>query len=282
MFLGASGSMVGAISRTGTVRPGGHVVGQGVDGRVVAVDGRQQVVVEPLVRGGRVDVAAPDPPRGAVLAHRDEVADGQRLRVVDDDEVVGTRELGRVGAADVLVEGTRRRREVDRVPLQAVVEALGDVVELGGRREDLPVRLQPDVADQRHQRVQDLGHAAAEGGGVDVQDLTALELLGELVDLGHQVLGDDASVVGQRLAADVHFVHVASVNGWEGSTSHRTRSLNSGVMTPPPPPNAAAAAARRSPRTASSWPAGSSGRPARRPARCSCVTAPAAARRTTS
>ena len=206
----------------------GHVVGQRVDGRVVAVDRRQQVVVEALVGRRRVDVAAPDPPGGAVLAERDEVADRERLRVVDDDEVVGPRELGGVGAADVLVEGTRGRREVDRVPLQAVVEALGDVEELGGRREDLPVRLQPDVADQRHQGVEDLGHAAAEGGGVDVQDLAALEPLGELVDLGHQVFGDDASVVGQRLVADVHFVHGTSVAGVEGSTSHRSRSLHSG------------------------------------------------------
>ena len=142
---------------------------------------------------------------------RDEVTHGERLRVVDDDEVVGPRELGGVGAADALVEVPRLGREVDRVALQAVVEALGDVVELRRRREDLPVRLEADVVHERDQRVEDLGDAAAEGGGVDVQDLAALELLAELVDLGHQVLGDDAAVVGQRFVADVDFVHETSV-----------------------------------------------------------------------
>ena len=101
----------------GDGEPLGHVVGQRVHRRVVAVDGRQQVLVEPLVRRGRVDVAAPDPPGGAVLAERDEVADGERLRVVDDDEVVGPRECGGVGAADLFVERLRLRREVDDVPL---------------------------------------------------------------------------------------------------------------------------------------------------------------------
>ena len=166
--------MVGAISRTGTVRPCGHVVAQRVDGRVVAVDGRQQVVVETLVRRRRVDVAAPDPPGGAVLAARHEVAHGQRLRVVDDDEVVEVAERGGVVAADLLVELLRLFGEVDGVALQAVVEALGDVEELRRSGDDLPLGLEAGVVHERHQRVEDLGDAAAEGRGVDVQHAAAL------------------------------------------------------------------------------------------------------------
>ncbi len=97
------------------------------------------------------------------------------------------------------------------------------------------MRLQPDVAHERHEGVEDLGHAAAEGRGVDVQDLAALEPLGELVDLAHQFLGNDASVVGQRFAADVHFVHVTSVNRVEGSTSQGCPFAKLELMPASPP-----------------------------------------------
>jgi len=211
MFLGARGSMVeGDLAhRHGEALR--HVVAHGVDGRVVAVDGREQVVVQPLVRRGRVDVAAPDPPRGAVLAQRDVVAHGQRLRIVDHDEVVGARELGGVGATDALVELPRRGREVHGMALQAVVEALRHVVELGRRRDHLPLGREAGVGGERHQGVEDLRHAAAEDGGVDVKDALSAEIGGQLVDLGHELPGDDGAVVRQGLVPDVDLVHGTSV-----------------------------------------------------------------------
>ena len=51
---------------------------------------------------------------------------------------------------------------------------LGRVEELLAAVDHLPLALEPDVDHQRHQRVQDLRHAAAERGGRHVQDPLAL------------------------------------------------------------------------------------------------------------
>ena len=73
-------------------------------------------------------------------------------------------------------------------PLQRVVEELGRVEELLLAEDHVPVGVEPDVAHQRHDRVEDLRDAAAEGGGADVQDALALQRLGQLADLGDQLL----------------------------------------------------------------------------------------------
>ena len=95
--------------------------------------------------------------------------------------------------------------------LQSVVKASGHVVELGRRGDHLPLGRQAGVGGERHQGVEDLGHAAAEGGGVDVKDQLPAEAGGQLVDLGHELPGDDGALVRQGLVADVDLVHGTSV-----------------------------------------------------------------------
>ena len=91
-----------------------RVLGQVEDRRVVARDRREQELEHLRVRRGEVDVPAPDPVR---LRLREVVDEAERLRVVDDHEVVVVLELARVqllvAAEDLLV---RRRRGRARRP----------------------------------------------------------------------------------------------------------------------------------------------------------------------
>ena len=137
-------------------------------------------------------------PVGKRVDHRD------RLRVVDDHEVVVVlRELRRVlrveaGEDRLLLRGQRARRA-----LQAVVDRLRDVEELVLAVDDPPLDVEARVRHQRHERVVDLGDAAAERGRRDVHDALALQRLGEPLDLVHQTARDQRGVVAERLVADV-------------------------------------------------------------------------------
>ena len=109
------------------------------------------------------------------------------------------------------------------------MEALGDVEELGRRGQDLPLDLEPDVGHQRHERVEDLGDAAAERGRVDVQHALAAQPPGELLDLGHELAGDDGAVVGELLVTDVDLAHKTS-----GSPARPARSAGRRPRRPRP------------------------------------------------
>ena len=84
--------------------------------------------------------------------------------------------------------------------------------ELGGGEElvlavdHLPLDLEADVAHQRHERVEDLRHAAAERGRREVHDPPALQRLGQLADLVDQLPPDDVGVVGQALVSQRHWL----------------------------------------------------------------------------
>ena len=108
----------------------------------------------------------------------------RRLRVVDDHDIPPARELARVhfpvptpGRPLLLVEILRRA-------LERVVHQLGGVEELFPSVDHLPLHVKADVAHQRDERVEDLGHPPAEGGRGDVHDPLALQRLGKLADLG--------------------------------------------------------------------------------------------------
>ena len=124
-------------------------------------------------------------------------AQADRLRVVDDHRVplafqpVGVDLVDLVEDRPLLV-GERLGR-----PLQRVVEELGRFEELLLAEDHVPVRVDADVAHQRHDRVEDLRHAAAERGGRDVQDPFALQRRGELEDALGRLATDDARVVGE-------------------------------------------------------------------------------------
>jgi hypothetical protein len=81
------------------------------------------------------------------------------------------------------------------------VEELGRVEELLFAEDHVPVGVEADVAHQRHDRVEDLRDAAAEGGGADVENPLATQRLRQLADPLDQLFVGDVGVVGQGLLA---------------------------------------------------------------------------------
>ncbi len=90
--------------------------------------------------------------------------------------------------------------------LERVVEELGRVEELLFAEDHVPVGVDADVPHQRHDRVEDLRDAAAEGGGADVQDAVSLHRLGQLADALDRLLAGDVGVVGEGLLAEGDFL----------------------------------------------------------------------------
>ena len=190
-------------------------------GVVAGQPGRDEL--EHLGVGRRqVDVAAPHPARLAasdVLAHR------QRLGVVDDDHVplVG---VGQGVGVQLVVDLEDRLLVIGDallVALQRVVDRLGDVVELVAALDHAPLGVEPGVDHERDQRVLDLGHAAAERGGGEVQDALALERLRQPADLLGQRPSDQRVVVGERLVADIDLLHARELSNISGR-HRRTRA----------------------------------------------------------
>jgi hypothetical protein len=68
---------------------------------------------------------------------------------------------------------------------------------------DAPFGVEPRLAHERHERVEDLGDAAPERGGGEMEHALARERLGERLDLLHEPAARDGRVVGERLVADV-------------------------------------------------------------------------------
>ena len=148
-----------------------HVGGHVPDGRVVLLDQRLQAGDRRRVGLGEVDVAAPDPVAALLLGA---AAQADRLRVVDDDRVpLALQALG-VDRVDLVEDRPLLVAQRLLGALQRVVEELGRVEELLLAEDHVPVGVEADVAHQRHDRVEDLRDAAAEGGGADVQDALAL------------------------------------------------------------------------------------------------------------
>ena len=91
--------------------------------------------------------------------------------------------------------------QVLRVALERVVHELRRVEELLAAVDDLPLDLEPHVAHERDQRVEDLRHAAAERRRAELHDPRALQRLGQLADLLDQRATDDVGVVRQALVS---------------------------------------------------------------------------------
>jgi len=145
-------------------------------------------------------VAPPDP----VAAARPAVVEDRRgLRVVDDHEVPGAVERLRVRAVVAAEDLLLLLGQRDVRALERVVDRLRHVEELVLAVDHLPLGLEPRVAHERDERVEDLGDAAAEGRGREVQDALALERLGERLDLIHDAAARDRRVVGEGLVPDV-------------------------------------------------------------------------------
>src|SRR3954471_7084997 len=170
------------------------------DARVVAADRGEQKVEDLLVRRREVDVAPPDPAR---LRLGEVVDQANRLRIVDDHEVVVVREVARVqllvASEDLLV----RVAQAMRVALDRVVNRLRDVEEVLGSANDPPLDLEAGVLHQRHERVVDLCDTAAERGCREVHDPLPCERRGELAYLLHQPARGERRVIRERLVSDV-------------------------------------------------------------------------------
>ena len=79
------------------------------------------------------------------------------------------------------------------------MHGLGDGEELVAAVDHLPVGVDADAAQQRDVGGEQLGDAAAVGGGVDVEDPGALQRLGQRPDAVDRLDADDARVVAEVL-----------------------------------------------------------------------------------
>ena len=161
MFFGASGSIAGGTMFTPPSMPGGHVVVRRGRATRRSAHVGQQALHRRRVGRRDVDVAAPDPAL-RLLGHEREQRG--RLRVVHDAHVPAARELARVHLVVLRPGRPLLVGEVLRVALQRVVHQLRRVEELLAAVDHLPLGVEPDVAHQRDQRVEDLRDAAAERG----------------------------------------------------------------------------------------------------------------------
>ncbi len=128
------------------------------------------------LRPRKIDVTAPDPAR--VLAPCFDQRD--RLRIVDQCKIGVGREVARRLAIGLEEEVAHRLRQRLVRALKPVVNALRHLVELGRTGDHLPARVDAEVAEQRQHAAQDLRHAAAFLGRVDVQKRKAREAVGQV------------------------------------------------------------------------------------------------------
>ena len=137
-------------------------------------------------------MASPDPAPGVAVVV---AAQGGRLGVVDDDVVVVTVHLGGVQLVVAVEDLPVLLGQPVRVALEGVVHELRDVEELLAPEDDVPVRLEPRVAHQGNERVEDLGDAPAHRGRRQVEHPLPPEGLGELLDLLDQRAADEVPVI---------------------------------------------------------------------------------------
>jgi hypothetical protein len=147
-----------------------------------------------------IDVAAPDP--AAHFALRREQWKVHRLRIVDEHHVRLQPEPGRVLAIHLAVQVEVLLLETRGHSLDRVVEALGDLVEVGRAVDDLPPRLEPQLFHHRQHPAEDLGHAAADARRVHVHDAAALQLARQLAQPHHLRMSDHLLVLVEELHGD--------------------------------------------------------------------------------
>jgi len=113
---------------------------------------------------------------------------------VDHDEVVVFVEHVGVLLVVARPDLAHLRRPLQQHPLQAVMHRLRDVKELVGAADHLPVGFEAEVRHQRHERGQNLGDAAAERRGVDVQHPRPAQPPGQFQNLSYARVADDRPV----------------------------------------------------------------------------------------
>ena len=190
-FFTDSGSMHGGACTTRSiVERRGHELGHRPHRRVVQLDERAEELPHLRVGVGEVDVAAPDPLRVGHLRRR-----GARGGSSASPPAAGRgRPRSRTGRRRAArCRGPSRGRcsaspcvHSMSAPCSALCTALVTREELVAAVHHLPVGVDADAAEQRHVGREQLGDAAAVGGGVDVEDPRALQRLGQLAGSGRR------------------------------------------------------------------------------------------------
>ena len=176
MFFGESGSIAGGTIRTPPSRPSGtYCCMCQTLASYGSISGRRRAMVD----GFGVERSMWQRQTQCRDFSGAFVEQAGRLRVVDDHDVPALLEVARVHRVVALEDLPLLVRDRLLVALERVVHQLRDVEELLAPEDHVPVRVEADVAHQRHDRVEDLRDAAAERGRVDVQDALALERLRE-------------------------------------------------------------------------------------------------------
>ena len=141
-------------------------------------------------------MAAPDPALGLL---RHQFVEPCRLGVVHKADVPAVAQLTGVHLVEATPGVPLLGIEILGGALEGVMHQLGGVEELFAAVDDLPLAVEPDIAHQGDERVEDLRDPAAEGGRRDVHDTMALQRLGQLADLRDQLAAADVCVVAERL-----------------------------------------------------------------------------------
>ena len=79
--------------------------------------------------------------------------------------------------------------------VEIVVQELGHFEEGLAPLHDVPGRIEADVAHERNQHGEELGHATALGGRVDVLHACSWQIGGELANLPQDLVADDRRVL---------------------------------------------------------------------------------------
>ena len=223
MFFGASGSIAG-----GQMYAGGSAV-RARDVRA-PVEDRRVVGGERRARGSRA-------PRGSASRGRCGSArsSGRRARAACSIIPAGCGSwtitksyspssasafIAVVAAEDLLL----LVGQPGRGALERVVDRLRDVEELVLAVDDLPLGVEPGVAHERDERVEDLRHAAAERGGREMEDALARQAAPPSVRIwSMSAAARDRRVVPERLVADVDRLQLHGGGGYRA----RRRALRS-------------------------------------------------------
>ena len=93
--------------------------------------------------------------------------------------------------------------DVDVLPVERVVEALGDFKERLFAVDDVPMHVEPDFVHQRDEPVENLSHAPAGERRVDLLYPASLEVSGQAANIVDFTRADDG-----RVGVEIHLAHI--------------------------------------------------------------------------
>ena len=150
-------------------------LGEREDRGVVAFEVAAHEVPRPSIGLRQIPMAPPHPPSSRrTVSHQ-----GQRREIVDHHDIGVERQRGSVLAGRLL---PRCERRVGHCPVEArktLLEPRHGGIEVGIADDDLPSRLDAEVAQERDGSMEDLGRARPEAARAQVQEPSSSYALGE-------------------------------------------------------------------------------------------------------